>query len=136
MSNANKEHAMKTITWTMGNGKTATVDVTLVTERHLGTVHGQAVTRPCCKIKVVATIDGMGEVGYSYRRVDNHPQGVAAMCGKLGIMEANAQRIDAAIGELKAIPEWISHERAEEQAERDEADYQASTARIAAAMAE
>lgn len=135
-TNTNGAETMKKqITWTTGNGKAATVTVELVTERYIG--HDDYLgdlTKPCADIRVSANIDGMGTVGHNYRRIDNHPQGVAAMCGKLGIMECNSARIDAAIAECKATPEYRAQAERERLANAEEAEYQAGRNRIMQAM--
>ena len=122
------------ITWTMGNGKTAAVTVELETEEYSHRSNDQIVTKPCCNLRTVATIQGMGEVGMAYRRTENHPQGVAAMCGKLGIMEANAIRIDAAIAAIKDSPEWAAKIAKEAKSEAEAASYYAGRAKVDAAM--
>lgn len=123
-----------TITWTLGNSKTATVTVDLVTERHVGTVHGRPVSKPCCRIEITAAIEGMGEVGTDYQRVTAHHQGLAAKCGRLGIMENNAARIDAAIAAIEAGPEWTAEQDriAQRRIELDKID--AANTRIDRAM--
>lgn len=127
----------KIISWTTGAGKTATVTVELVTERRIGhDDHLGDIIKPCADINVTATVEGMGVVGYDYRRVDNHPQGVAATCGKLGILEANAARIDAAIAEFETTPEWQAQRSKEARAARDAAEYEAGRDKIERAMRE
>ncbi len=96
----------KTVTWTMQSGRTATVDVTLDTERTLY-ADGDNTTVPCCELHITASVESAGIVGYGRPdRPSNLPAAYAAAIGKLAMTADNLERVNAAIAEAEATPEW------------------------------
>ena len=111
----------KEITWTTGTGKEAKVTVALRTERIID-ADGDKVTVACCEMDITAEIDGMGHVGSGLPQKADHPIAVAKI-GKLGINADNLARINAAIAEIEATPEWIDKSKRAAQAEKEGQEY-------------
>jgi hypothetical protein len=129
----NGENKMKkVVTWTMGNGSKAEVTVTLDTEEILSYDNRlqKNLTKPCCNIRVEATMDGkdMQGIGNMFL-VKNHPV-VHARIGDLCITKVNYDRVRAAEAEVEAseyVQAWRSHEAT---AAKIDAEYKASERRI------
>jgi len=129
-----KEDAMETkATWTTSDGRTAEVTVTLITSKALD-ADGDKITVPCCEMEITATVNGE-QVGYGYPQAINHPVAVA-MIGKLGISKANMVKVEAAINEIKATPEWQAKTAREEQNRKDEIEYDKHYAKMRKIMTE
>ena len=119
--------------WTTGDGRTAEVTVSLITSKVLD-ADGDKITVKCCEMEITATVNGE-QVGYGYPQTINHPVAVA-MIGKLGINKANMIKVEAAIDEIKATPEWQTKEAREEQNRKDEIEYDKHCATMRKAMRE
>ena len=120
-------------TWTTGDGRTAEVAVRLITSKVLD-ADGDKITVSCCEMEIVATVNGE-RVGYGYPQTVNHPVAVAKI-GKLGISKTNMVKVEAAINEIKATPEWQAKEAREEQNRKDEIAYERHYAKMRKAMRE
>lgn len=125
----------KEIKWNTQDGRPVIVTVSLITERRVG--HDDwagKVTKPCCEIRVDATVDGKDTGGLGHMdSVSNHPTAVACI-GNLGIMADNAARVQAAIDEIEKS-EYVQAWRAkEEQARIELEDYEAHCARVSEMM--
>lgn len=124
----------KTIEWKTGNGLDAKVTVALETERYVGRNDfvGE-ITKPCCTIKVSATINGQDAGGLGYvQKIDAAP--AVARIGKLGMTKTNADRVYAAIKEIENteyVQAWREKERAAVELERK---YEEDYARISQAL--
>lgn len=123
----------KQITWTTGDGRTAEVTVSLITSKVLD-ADGDKITVPCCEMEIRATVNGE-MVGYGYPQTIKHPVAVA-MIGKLGINKANMTKVDAAIDEIKATPEWQAKVAREERNRKDGIAYDKHCATMRKAMRE
>ena len=111
----------KEITWTAGNGKEAKVEISLILGKELD-ADGDKVTVACCEIEIIASVEGMGCIGTGRPQKANHPVAVAKI-GKLGINADNLSRINAAIAEIEATPEWIAKLARIAKAEKESAEY-------------
>lgn len=110
----------KEITWITGTGKEAKVTVALKLEKEIWI--DQPATVACCEMDITAEIDGMGIVGSGRPQKADHPVAVAKI-GKLGINADNLARINAAIAEVEATPEWIAKVALIAQAEKEGREY-------------
>lgn len=129
---------IQTITWATRTGKTATVTVSLVTsiEDHINADgHVVDVTKPCCEIEVVGSVEGLGVVG---RGIPREPRGPLAsqvpaghrIMGKLCVPVAECEMIEAAVAEIEAS-EYVTAWRANEAGNRRAAEaYDASYRRV------
>lgn len=108
------------ITWITGTGKEAKVTVALKLEKEIWI--DQPATVACCEIDITAEIEGMGIVGSGRPQKADHPVAVAKI-GKLGINADNLARINAAIAEVEATPEWIAKVARIAQAEKEGREY-------------
>lgn len=122
----------KKVAWINGAGKLVTVTVALTTERIID-ADGDKVTVPCCEMSIAAEIDGMGHVGSGRPQRANHPVAVAKI-GQLGITADNLSRINAAIKEIEATPEWAAKIARQKQAEKDGREYDAHRAMMRKVM--
>jgi hypothetical protein len=101
-----KEVKMKReITWATGDGREARVAVELITSKTTD-ADGDKITVDCCEIEITAAVNG-DIIGTGRPVKASHPVAVAKI-GKLGINAANLARINAAIAEIEATPEWIA----------------------------
>jgi hypothetical protein len=108
------------ITWITGTGKEAKVTVALKLEKEIWI--DQPATVACCEMDITAEIEGMGFVGSGRPQKADHPVAVAKI-GKLGINADNLARINAAIAEVEATPEWIAKVARIAQAEKEGREY-------------
>jgi hypothetical protein len=108
------------ITWITGTGKEAKVTVALKLEKEIWI--DQPATVACCEMDITAEIEGMGIVGSGRPQKADHPVAVAKI-GKLGINADNLARINAAIAEVEATPEWIAKVARITQAEKEGREY-------------
>lgn len=109
------------ITWTSGNGKAVKVGIFLMLEKEID-ADGDKVTVSCCEIEIVASVEGMGCIGTGRPQKANHPVAVAKI-GNLGINTENLIRINAAITEIEATPEWLAKLARIAKAEKESAEY-------------
>jgi hypothetical protein len=123
----------KEITWTTGAGKTAKVTVELITEKVMD-ADGDKITVKCCEIVVTASVDGMGILGMG-RPQSETKQGVAGRIGKLGMVKANLDRVNAAITEIEASQEWIAKISRQDKADKAHRNIDAHQKRMAHIMA-
>lgn len=110
------------ITWTTGTGKEAKITVALNLEKTIW-ADGDNVTVNCCEMDIIAEVDGLGCIGTGRPLKITPQQGCIAKIGKLGISAENLGRINAAIAEIEATPEWIEKLRREEAAQKGEEEY-------------
>lgn len=110
----------KEITWITGTGKEAKVTVALKLEKEIWI--DQPATVACCEMDITAEIEGMVIVGSGRPQKADHPVAVAKI-GKLGINADNLARINAAIAEVEATPEWIAKVARIAQAEKEGREY-------------
>lgn len=111
----------KEITWITGTGKEAKVTVALKLEKEIWI--DQPATVACCEMDITAEIEGMGFVGSGRPQKITPQQGCIARIGKLGINADNLARINAAIAEVEATPEWIAKVARITQAEKEGREY-------------
>jgi hypothetical protein len=120
----------KEITWTLSTGKEAKVTVELTTEETIN-ADGHKVTVPCCDMTIRAEIEGMGVVGWGHPQ---KAQTAVAKIGKLGIIKDNLDRINAAIAEIEATPEWQAKIERAEKAAKESAEYERHRAKMKRVM--
>lgn len=132
----------RTITWTTRTGKTATVTVSLITsieDRINADGHVVDVTKPCCEIEVVGSIEGLGVVG---RGIPREPRGPLAskvpaghrIMGKLCVPVAECEMVETAVAEIEAS-EYVTAWRAKQSAARQVSEScEASSRRVARMM--
>ena len=116
------------ITWTTGNGSTATVKVEVCecANRSGNPMPGTA------ELSVSGYIDG-NYIGSGIQKI-NHPVAVAKI-GRLGITREHYDRINAAIAEARQDPDLAAYEAACAKAEAERAEYEAHYATVCGAMA-
>jgi len=95
------------ITWTTGTGKEARVTASLKLEKTIW-ADGDNVTVSCCEMDITAEVEGLGCVGCGRPVKIDLRQGCIAKIGKLGINAENLTRINNAIAEIEATPEWAA----------------------------
>ena len=122
------------VEWELRDGRQATVTVTLVTEERLW-LDGDESIVPCCRLDVVATVDGVGIIGTGEPEPVNHPE-IAAKIGKLAIKAAELVKINAAIAEAKQTPEWQAKVERTARAMAESKQYDEHQARMRRAMGE
>ena len=123
---------METITWTTKTGKAVEVTVELKTTRTIN-ADGDKVDVKCCKMEIFAKVEGMGIVGSG--RPERIKQGdLVANIGKLGINAENLAKIESAIADIEATPEWQAKLAARPQAEKEEREYDAHRAKMRKVM--
>lgn len=127
------------IRWETQDGRPVVVTVTLKTERFIGHDDWAGdITKPCCQIRVEATIAGKDAGGLGYMSEVNDPKypEIVARIGNLGIKQVNADRVCAALAEIENseyVQQWREKER---RAEEEIADYEAHAARVREMMGE
>jgi len=110
----------KEITWITGTGKEARVTVALKLEKEIWI--DEPATVACCEMDITAEIEDMGFVGSGRPQKAAHPVAVAKI-GKLGINADNLARINAAITEVEATPEWVAKVARIAKAEKESQKY-------------
>ncbi len=123
----------KEITWTTNTGKAVKVIVGLITSKVID-ADGDKVTVACCEMEIIAEIDGMGCVGTGRPQTITPQQGCIAKIGKLGIRPENLTKINAAIAEIEATPEWVAKVARRKQAEKEGREYEAHRAMMRRVM--
>ena len=120
----------KHINWTTGDGRKADVAVSLITSETIN-ADGDGIAVDCCKISIIATVDGKF-VGSGIEYIEStHPAyaiGARAVCGKLGITTDNLILIQAAREEFMTSSEWQAKVAAEKKTEAINADYEKHSA--------
>jgi len=110
------------ITWTLlSTGKEAKVTVELITNETIW-ADGDTVTVKCCEMGITAEVEGIGCVGTGR---PEKAQTAAARIGRVGITKENLDRINAAIEEIEATPEWQEKEAQAQRAEKEGREYEA-----------
>jgi len=89
----------------MKSGQTATVTITLVTEKTLN-ADGHKVTCAACEKKITANVTGLGDIAGHLKAYDK--KGAAARIGKLGILEKEYKLILSAISKIETHPIWVA----------------------------
>ena len=113
----------KEITWQTKTGQVAKVEIELILEDTLD-ADGDKVTVPVCRMDITASVEEMGVVGTGgIVRVSGNDKGLVARIGRLGLSEDNFDRINAAIADIKATPEWQAKIKRGEMAERVDEEY-------------
>jgi len=106
----------KTIKWTLGNGKEATVTISI--DKHQTTINDgmgnfmKVDGKPASwTIKYSAVVDGMGELNglNSPISYDNLPAGGAGKLGRLAFNADIKSKIENAIEEIKNSKDWKRH---------------------------
>jgi len=131
---------MKTVSWKIKDGRTATVTISIdknLREIEFGgkvveVVEGRMST---WSINYSATVEGMGELNALGNPVEDAPAPFAGKLGKLGFSAEIREQIEAAVAEVKASDDWqrkVASERANDAAARE---YDSAKARIENAMA-
>jgi hypothetical protein len=124
----------KEITWTLSTGKEAKVTIELITKETIW-ADGDNVTIKCCKMAIVAEVEGHGCVGTTKpNSIPKNDRGLVAAIGKLGINRENLDKINAAIAEIEATPEWQAKIKGMEIAARESAEYEAHRAKMRKVM--
>jgi hypothetical protein len=130
----NREDTMtREITWTTGDNGQARVRVLLITSKVLD-ADGDKIAVPCCEMTITADINGE-RIGYGIPQRVDHPVAVARI-GKLGINADNMARVEAAINDIKASPEWQAHEAKIEANRKANIEYDRHSAMMRKAMQE
>lgn len=112
----------KEIAWTLSNGKTAKVEIRLEVDR----------------MPVTASVDG-ATVGYGEpqpapKEAKKVVPGAAGIIGRMIIMQAEVDKINEAIDELKATQEWQSKLARDAKVAREAAEYDAHRRAMRKAM--
>lgn len=124
----------KEITWTLSTGKEAKVTVELITKETIW-ADGDNVEVNCCEMKITAEVEGNGCIGTTRpTSIPKNDRGLVAAIGKLGINRDNLNRINAAIAEIEATPEWQAKIKGMEIAARESAEYEAHRAKMRKVM--
>ena len=124
----------KEITWKTGAGKEAKVTVDLITSK-VNYCDGDNVTVKCCDLVITAQVDGMGILGMG-RPQSVSAKGISGAIGKLGMVKENLDRVNAAIAEIEASPEWIAKIENQKAAMKAEQEVYAHQRRMAKTMRE
>ena len=109
---------MKKLTWSLRDGRIATVTVAIRPVARSAYADGQRIDRdPEWRLEITAEVEGLGVVGRHLRRVGRGE--VAAAIGKLGLTAERMAAVEAAIEEVKAnSPEWQAQEARRLEGER------------------
>ncbi|MBW2006142.1 MAG: hypothetical protein JRI72_16375 [Deltaproteobacteria bacterium] len=114
----------KEITWTLKTGKKAKVTVELSTGKTVD-ADGIKIAVKDCTMTLTAEVEGMGIVGMgNIHKVAGNNKDIVARIGKLGINQSNLDKINAAITDLEATPEWQTKMKQEDKAIQDGIDYE------------
>ena len=122
----------KEITWTLKTGKEAKVEIALILEETIN-ADGDKITVKCCMMEIMASVEGMGIIGSGRPQ---KAQTAAARIGKLGITQDNLDRINTAIAEIEATPEWQAKIEGEKIAARESEEYEIHHNAVKKMMAE
>lgn len=113
------------IEWQTKDGRKVTVTVELETNRTIN-ADGDKITVPVCEMNITAEVEGMGVVGMGgVQNVVVNTQGIVARIGKLAITADNLDRINEAIAEVEATPEWKEKVRRHERDMKVGEEYEA-----------
>lgn len=128
----------KVIKWVSQSGKNVSVEIELVLSERVW-ADGDEVVVNKCEINIAAEAEGMGCIGYGrpsepVAAAKKALPGCAGMIGKLVIMPAEMDRINAAIAELESRPEWQAKIARQKQAEKESAEYNAHRAKMRKVM--
>lgn len=128
---------MRTIKWTLTDGRAVTYTVELVTEREVN-ADGDRMTVPCCEIVERCEIPGATIIGdavpLSTPKVQGGKTLVAVIGGKVGITADIYGQILAARAEAEATPEWQAKLVAERANAAGIAEYEAHRKRMRKVM--
>ena len=124
---------MKTVSWTISDGRTAEVTISLRTSRTVN-ADGHRVEVDDCEIITTVALGGT-VIGCDIDRVDGHPI-VVASCGRLGIVAEQYEQIQAAIAEVKTDPVWRAKEAREAEAIASAIEYEQHAASMRRVMGE
>jgi hypothetical protein len=126
---------IKEIKWDTQDGRPVIVTVSLITERSIGRDDWAGeVKKPCCTIRVAATVGGKDTGGLgNMSPVTAHPI-VVACIGNLGLTSENKKRVQDAIDDIEAS-EYVQAWRAnEEKSRRESKDYEEHYAAVVEMM--
>ena len=118
----------KKIEWETGSGKKASVAIHLQTSK-TAYCDGDEHELACCILNTTAEVAGMGTVGYIINRKPVTVAGTTyyATIGKLVIPASPLIKIDEALAEVYATPEWKANEAKEAARNADEAKFRQSS---------
>ena len=122
------------IEWKLQNGKKASVSVELILSENIN-ADGDIVNVKKCEIAINAMAEGHGVVGYG--RPQDEPArrlGCVAKIGKLGIKQADLDKINAAIADAEASPEWQAKIARQEKSKKENIEYDAHRAKMRRVM--
>lgn len=131
------------IEWTLGNGRQATITLTLFAGERTRTAYADGAnvetSKHVTEITTRCEVEGMGEIqGWISEAVtDAMRQAAPDAAGRFGpvvIREAQMEEIRAARGRLEATPEWQAHEERERAQAAESAEYEEHRARMARVM--
>lgn len=125
---------MRTINWTLRDGRVATYTVALVLSREIN-ADGDRVTVPCCEIERTMAVAGMGYVGadidtFLAPRNLGGTEVVAGIGRKVAITRDVLDQINAAVAEVEAAPEWQAKQETIRRNRAGLAAYEASNRRM------
>ncbi len=130
----------KQVTWTTKDGREVKITIQLIKTKKINLDGYKDVIdlKPAnYEIQVTARLNGSFEA-IGINSIDaKHPQyaiGVRANIGRIGIVQANLDKINDAIAEIKASPDWQAKLEAEKEADKVEREYQKHYRKVIAAM--
>jgi len=133
---------MRTVSWKIKDGRTATVKISIYKRRRMikdGWGNETPTEDPANNWSILysAKVEGVGEVNGCNRPIsDDCPAGYAGQLGKLGFKADTREQIESAIAEVEASDDWKRHLAAEAEAEKGEEEYWEHRNKIEKAMEE
>ncbi len=130
---------MKTVTWKIKDGRTATVTISIDKKKRdvmfggkvVETVAGNPAT---WAIIYSATVEGMGELNGLNNPIEDAAGSFAGKLGKLGFSAEIREQIEATIAEVKASDDWQAHLASEAGQDAGNREYAEGKERIEKAM--
>jgi len=120
-------------TWTTSKGAAAKVVVTLTTTERVN-LDGYISEINKVAISIDAYLNDVDQ-GSGRPQSVNHPVAVAKI-GKMGLAQDSLDKVNAAIAEIEAAPEWVAHQAQIDRNLAECAEYDKHSARMHRAMAE
>lgn len=106
------------VKWQTTTGKKVEVTVELILTETIW-ADGDSIDVKCCKIDIIANVEGLGCVGTGSPNKHGAMSPAVARIGKLGLVEDNYQRVMTAISKIKSTPEWQAKIATEEKNEQE-----------------